>query len=265
MRITTLISGSSGNALYIETKQTRILIDAGQSGKCLSGVLQEGCGLEPGQLDAVFVTHAHRDHILGVGVLSRRYGLPIYATEGTWMEMEPLIGPICPERKEVIGVEKCLEMGDIKIESFATSHDALEPVGYLCSGEGEHIGIATDSGVFTTRMGRKLQNMDCLVLEANHDPQLLMKGPYPWPLKKRIASILGHLSNEKAGQALLRTIGPRTKKVILAHLSEENNRPSLAVETVNNMLKEAQVDLGEVDIMVAPRYRPGPRINISSA
>ncbi len=262
MRIRTLMSGSSGNAIYIETSKTKILIDAGQAGRRLSQALEEGCGVKAGELDAILVTHAHRDHILGAGVMSRRYDLPLYATEGTWCEMESLIGPVAPEWRYYIDTEKTWQIGDIKIEPFPTSHDALEPIGVICSCGQKRVGMATDSGVFTTRMGNVLKNLDCLVLEANHDVKLLNEGPYPWPLKKRIAGVLGHLSNDGAGQALLKICEEKTKNVILAHLSEENNKPSLALETVQEALKSHQVSLENIDIMVAPRHRPGHFVSI---
>lgn len=262
MRICTLMSGSSGNAIYIETKRNKILIDAGQSGKCLAQALDEACGLTPDKLDAILITHSHRDHVAGAGVMSRRYKLPLYATEGTWQEMDPLIGKIEPEWRRFIDSAHSLEIGDIKIESFPTSHDALEPVGFICSSGGKRTGLATDSGVFTTRMANMLNNVDCLILEANHDPEMLIKGSYPWSLKKRISGVLGHLSNPGAGQALLRTLGEKTQKVILAHLSEENNRPQLALDSVEEVMNINRVNLEEVDISVAPRYTPGPLVRL---
>jgi len=257
MKVNTLMSGSSGNAIYIETRRSKVLIDAGQTGKALTQALQEGCGIEPGELDALFITHAHRDHIHGAGVLSRKYDLPIYATEGTWSEMNPLIGPVKPYNMQYFQVGSVVEIGDLRLESFPVSHDALEPVGFRCSMADKTVGIATDSGVFTARMAQALDNVDCLILESNHDREMLHKGPYPWHLKRRIASVVGHLSNEGAGKALLKTMGERTKKVILAHLSEENNRPELALQTVVDLLQENQVTLEDVDITIAPRYKPG--------
>jgi len=257
MKINTLMSGSSGNAIYIETEQSKVLIDAGQTGKGLAQALWEGCQIQPGELDAIFITHAHRDHIQGAGILSRKYDLPLFATEGTWSEMSSLIGKVKPHNIHYIGVGEKTEIQDLQLESFPISHDALEPVGFRCSTADKTVGIATDSGVFTARMAQVLDNVDCLILEANHDLEMLNKGPYPWPLKKRIASVIGHLSNEGAGKALLKTLGERTKEVILAHLSEENNRPPLALQTVQELLEQNQIRLEEVNITVAPRYRPG--------
>ncbi len=262
MEFYTLRSGSSGNAIYIESEGAKVLIDAGLSGKALANAAFQACGIDLAELDALLITHAHRDHILGAGVLARKYKLPVYATEGTWCEMSPLIGPVSSEQKYIIGTKRTWEVGDLKIEAFPVSHDAMEPVGYVLGTGEKNLGVATDSGVMTSRMEKYLRNLDALILEANHDVELLRTGSYPWPLKKRIASILGHLSNESAGQALLRTLGGKTKKVILAHLSEENNKPALALKTVKEELALNQVNLTEVDIFVAPRYEPSPRVSI---
>lgn len=262
MEFYTLRSGSSGNAIYIESEGAKVLIDAGLSGKALANAAFQACGIDLAELDALLITHAHRDHILGAGVLARKYKLPVYATEGTWCEMSPLIGPVSSEQKYIIGTKRTWEVGDLKIEAFPVSHDAMEPVGYVLGTGEKNLGVATDSGVMTSRMEKYLRNLDALILEANHDVELLRTGSYPWPLKKRIASILGHLSNESAGQALLRTLGGKTKKVILAHLSEENNKPALALKTVKEELALNQVNLAEVDIFVAPRYEPSPRVSI---
>jgi phosphoribosyl 1,2-cyclic phosphodiesterase len=256
------MSGSSGNSIYIETSRAKVLIDAGNSGKAIALALNEACGKSLCDLDALLITHGHRDHIMGAGVLARKYKMPVYATEGTWSESGPLIGKIEQEQKRYINVEKSLEIGDLKIEAFPLSHDSIEPVGFHLAEGVKSLGIATDSGVYTSRMEKMLRNVDCLVLEANHDLEMLKNGPYPWPLKKRISSILGHLSNESAGQALLRTLGGNSKHVILAHLSQENNKPSLALETVIKTLEESQFSLDDVDITVAPRYKPGAEVVI---
>lgn len=262
MKICTLMSGSSGNAIYLETKKTKILLDAGQTGKKVTSYLKEATGRTPSELNAILLSHSHRDHYLGAGVLSRRYQLPIYATEGTWFETKNLLGELPSGCEHSIEPGKSWEFEDLKIETFPTSHDALDSVGFIFTEKGKSIGVATDSGVFTTRMEQKLKNMECLILEANHDPDLLQKGPYPWSVKKRIASILGHLSNEGAGQALLKVLGNKTNQVILAHLSQENNKPSLAIDTVKNMLTNNQVAIEELDIFVAPRYQPSPIFNV---
>lgn len=261
MKICTLMSGSSGNAIYIETAETKLLIDAGAPGKKIAQALEQ-VGVDARELDAVVITHAHHDHICGAGVISRRYHLPLYATEGAWQEMAPLIGKVEPPRTCFIEKDKRLEFRDVKLEPFPISHDALDPVGFVVANGNGQLGIATDSGVFTEKMGVKLANMDALILESNHDTQMLHNGPYPWPLKKRIAGALGHLSNDGAAAALTRIIGERTKNVILAHLSEQNNKPELALETVQKALESSRINLREVELSVAPRHLPGRCLEI---
>jgi len=262
MKFCTLMSGSSGNALYVETAKTKVLIDAGKSGKALTQALEEGPGCAPQDLDALLISHEHRDHVLGAGVLARRYHMPLFATQGTWEAMGSQIGPIKEEQKNYIKTNRTLELGDLKIEFFSISHDAQDPVGFLLSQGRKRLGIATDSGVFTSQMAQSLSHADCLVLEANHDPEMLQRGPYPWPLKKRISGEKGHLSNQGAGEALLQTIGANTTRVVLAHLSSENNKPELALQTVENTLEKNHFDLAEVEITVAPRYKPGLLMSI---
>lgn len=262
MKVCTLISGSSGNAIYIETARAKVMIDAGQSGKTISKALEEACGRSLEEIDGLLLTHGHRDHISGAGVLARKYHLPVYATEGTWCELDSLPGSIKDEQKNYICAGESLEIVDLKIEPFPVSHDAMEPVGYLLSAGKKTLGVATDSGVFTAQMARMVTNVDGLVLEANHDLEMLKNGSYPWPLKKRISGILGHLSNDTAGNALLRILGKATRKVMLAHLSTENNHPALALQTVQDILIDNQVNLDEVDITVAPRYKPSAIISI---
>lgn len=263
MKFCTLMSGSSGNAFYVETAQTKIMIDAGKSGKALAQALEIACGRSPEELDALFLSHGHQDHILGAGVMARRYEqLSVYATEGTWGEIEGQIGSIKEEQKHYISDNQTLELGDLKIEFFPVSHDACEPIGFLFTHREKKLGIATDSGVFTPRMAEVLHNVDCLVLEANHDPELLKKGPYPWPLKKRVFSAQGHLSNQQAGLALVQTLGSQTRQVVLTHLSAENNKPALALATVEKTLEKNHFSLKEVEITVAPRHRPSVYLSI---
>ncbi len=263
MQICTLMSGSSGNATYVEASGTKLLIDAGQSGKKIVTALHRACGVNPCELDAILITHAHRDHVCGAGILARKYDLPIYATEGTWFEMKSLIGSVKEERQNVFRTGENFQLGAICIETFPVSHDAMEPVGYICSNKKRRFGIATDSGVFTAQMRKVLNNLDCLILEANHDTEMLHTGPYPWSLKRRVSGAGGHLSNEKAGEALLKVMGKNTKNVVLAHLSEENNNPQLALQTVERVLKEGQIDVEGIEITVAPRYGPGRWIKLS--
>ena len=257
MEYCSLMSGSWGNCHYIEANGTNILIDAGQSGKrILDHMAWAGCCL-PSALSAIVVTHAHRDHVLGVGILARRLQIPIYATEGAWFEMDAIIDKVPAELKRTIDSEEKWTIGSLRIEAYPTSHDALESVGFVVRQGDETLGIATDTGVFTRRMERALQEAQLLVLEANHDLEMLRDGKYPYYLKKRIAGIDGHLSNEDAGAALLRIAGSHLRKVMLAHLSEENNTWEKAYAT-------ACRDLGPdgPDLFIAPRKEPSCWISV---
>lgn len=257
MRYCSLMSGSSGNCHYIEGSQGALMVDAGQSGKRILANAQTALGRPLERLTAILVTHAHRDHVLGVGVLARRFQVPVYATEGTWFEMGPLIGEIPVPLRRVIDLKESFKIGLFEIEAFPTSHDALESVGYILRENGRSLGIATDSGVFSSHMGRRLQDIEGLILESNHDLEMLRKGPYPMHLKRRIASAQGHLSNEDALRALEKIVGPKTRHVVLAHLSEENNRPRLVYEGASAFLETKNIQL-----QVAPRCLPGKWVDL---
>ena len=252
MEYCSLMSGSWGNCHYIRAGETSILIDAGQSGsRILTNMASAGCS--PAEsLSAIVVTHAHRDHITGVGILARRLGIEVYATEGTWFEMGAIAGEIPEGLRKTIDCSEKWSIGSLSLEAFPTSHDALESVGYVVRNGENALGIATDCGVFTSRMERMLRDMRLLILEANHDLDMLRTGKYPGFLKKRIAGIEGHLSNVDAGQALLRMLGDKTERVVLAHLSQENNTSDKALETVGCALAQAGPALS-----VAPRCVPG--------
>ena len=257
MEYCSLMSGSWGNCHFIRAGETSILIDAGQSGKrIMTNMSAAGCGEKPSP-SAILVTHAHSDHISGVGIMARRLGVEVYATEGTWFEMGGLAGEIPAELKRTISCSEQWSIGALDIEAFPTSHDALESVGFVVRNNATAIGIATDIGVFTSRMAQVLQDMQLLVLESNHDMDMLRDGKYPYYLKKRIAGVNGHLSNDDAGRALMKIFGDNTKHVVLAHLSQENNTWEKALDTVGRALPEAAGRLS-----VAPRCTPGEWIEL---
>lgn len=257
MKICTLASGSSGNAIYIEAGNKKVLVDVGISGKSMAKALEDQVGICPTELDAILVTHEHKDHVKGVGIVSRRYDVPIYATEGTWLGMEDCLGKIAEHNRRYLKADDCLELGELKIEACPISHDANDPVGYCFHEKNKSGGVVTDSGIFTARMEEAYKQADCLVIEANHDPKLLATGKYPVYLKKRVASSVGHLSNYAAGHALSRVISDKTKKIILAHLSEENNTPQLALDTIRDILNNKGINLDDQSLTVAPRYQAG--------
>lgn len=265
MKLTTLASGSSGNAIYIGDDGTNILIDCGLTGKKTTAALNQ-MGVDPEKLDGIIVTHEHQDHVKGIGVMSRKYDLPIYTTEKTWAALEGQIGELAEKNKKVLELNKSLELGEIKLEAFSTSHDAVDPIGLTAFKGTEKIGIATDTGRVTAGMNKHFAHCNLMLMEANHDDQMLQKGPYPPHLKKRIKSEDGHLSNNVAGKALAKWIGGNTQQVILAHLSQENNVPYLARKTVEDILIGEGIDVGiDLQVTVAPREESHPVVEIIKA
>ncbi|ABZ83579.1 beta-lactamase protein [Heliomicrobium modesticaldum Ice1] len=237
MRYTTIASGSSGNCAFVEGKQTRLLVDAGLAGKAVEKGLA-AVGVDPRTIDAIVVTHEHIDHIRGVGVLARRYKLPVYASEGCWEGMKHAIGDVPEAQVRLIDPNKKVTLKNLEIEAFPTPHDARAPIGMTIDDGDSRLGIATDIGYVTRGMGRRLIDCQGLIFEANYDPKLLQTGPYPAHLKRRIASDKGHLSNPDAGEALVKLCDGAVRQVLLSHLSQENNRPDLAVHTVASILTE---------------------------
>lgn len=257
METATLLSGSSGNCVYIGTAKTKVLVDAGASGKKIIQALEE-IQIDVREIDALLVTHEHIDHIKGLGILSRRYGIPIYASPKTWEELAS-IGEVAPENKREFAYGQ--QIGDLKVEFFKTSHDAVQPVGMAFYHGEEHVGIATDTGYVTGGMRKYLTGADALVFEANHDEVMLKNGPYPAHLKKRIAGDLGHLANGVAADALTELISGKTENVILAHLSDVNNTPAKAFNAVAAVFREAGIDQ-QVNLTVAPRYQAHQIVSI---
>lgn len=267
MRFSVLASGSTGNALYIETDEVRLLVDAGLSGRQLEQLLAEHrIGLN--QLDAILISHEHIDHVKGVGVLARRYQLPVYANSGTWRAMPAQVGEIPEGQCRVFETGRWFRIGDLEIESFPTSHDAAEPVGF-CFYHGEaKLGLATDLGYVSRKVMEKVRDSHILILEANHDVEMLRMSRYPWEVKRRILSDTGHLSNESAGDALLEILkmGSAIRQVFLAHLSQENNLQELAHLTVEHCLRREQIEVGK-ELTLAATFpdRPTPLKPVSGS
>lgn len=241
MELCSIASGSSGNCICVGTEASHLLVDAGISGKRIETGLNS-VGLKTSEMKAILVTHEHIDHIAGLGVLARRYGLPIYGTQGTLDAIlsvksvgridEALLHPILPEQE--------FEVGDMTVHPISISHDAADPVAYLMKTDSQKVGVITDLGTYDDSLVEKLQDLDILLLEANHDVRMLQTGSYPYPLKQRILGDQGHLSNVLSGQLLGRLLHDRFKAVVLGHLSKENNYAQLAYETVR-----LEVSMGE--------------------
>lgn len=256
MKFATITSGSSGNCIYIEGGNTSLLVDAGCSNRCLKQALA-GFGKTPEQISAILISHEHSDHISGALRFSRRFGIPIYASELTWEKL-PFYHDFFPWERHIF--DYGMEIGDIGLDFFRLSHDAVQPVGFLLAADGQRVGVATDTGIITPSMARLLKDCDGLVIEANHDRDMLLRGPYPYMLKQRVASERGHLSNQQAGEALLALLGPQTRHVLLAHLSETNNRPELALKQVCTALG---LSAAAAAISIAPRFEAHPLIDLA--
>jgi phosphoribosyl 1,2-cyclic phosphodiesterase len=251
LAICMLASGSKGNATYISNGDTSILIDAGLSGVELQRRLVSR-DLVPEQLDAIIVTHEHSDHTQGVGVLSRRYKLPVYINQKTH-QASPRLGSLHETKSFECG--KTFHISNLTIHPFSISHDAEDPVGFTIGQNGTTIAIATDLGIATSMVKEHLKRCALLILEANHDPQMLETGPYPWPLKQRIKSRTGHLSNTSSKILLEELQHENLQHVILAHLSEINNNPQLAFDEVAKALTRCSAKLS-----VADQYTSSPVI-----
>lgn len=249
MQFGTIASGSSGNCLYAGNGKNHLLIDAGISGKRVCQGLAS-FGIAPEQIDGVMVTHEHVDHISGLGVLLRKYHFPVYATEGTirGIQSTKSLGKLPDGLFREIKPGESFNIGNIEIESFRISHDANEPVSYVLKEDKQQLGLVTDLGYYDEHIIEHLKDSDVLYVEANHDIRMVQVGPYPYYLKQRILGNKGHLCNEMAGKLVKELTHQRLKKVILGHLSKENNYPELALETVRQ-----EAGLSGEDIIVAPR------------
>ncbi len=234
-----LASGSRGNAIYVSDGTTAVLFDAGLSGIEIQRRMASR-GLSPDNLDAIVVSHEHNDHVNAVGVLARRFGLPVYINAGTLRAAERL-GALPQAVDFACGT--AFRINTLNIRPFSTSHDAADPVGFTVERDGRKVAIATDLGIVTAMVREHLRGAHILVLEANHDPDMLINGPYSWPLKQRIRSRLGHLSNQDTRELLKSVAHPGLQHVILAHLSETNNTPYKARSEVGLALDDIRVRL----------------------
>lgn len=247
-----LISGSSGNATFISDGKTNLLIDCGMSGKKLKEALH-AIDVMPESIDALLLTHEHIDHTRGAGIVSRRYNIPVYATQGTCSAMD--VGKI--EDVNLVTEETEFEIGSISVKPFAIPHDAKQPVGYCFSVNGEKYSLATDIGKMNTNILNSITGSKKVLLESNHDIEMLRYGSYPFPLKQRILGDFGHLSNELAAKTALYLAQNGTEHIMLGHLSKENNRPEIAMLETYNLLTQSGIKVGnDMTLQVADRYKP---------
>jgi phosphoribosyl 1,2-cyclic phosphodiesterase len=262
IKFCSLYSGSSGNSLFIATEETKILIDAGLSGKRIIEALRS-IGENPSELSAILITHEHSDHTKGAGIISRKFDIPVYANENTWEAMESEISPINAKNKAYFNTGCEFTIGDVLINAFNIPHDAAEPVGYNFFINDKKITVATDIGHINKELLNFFEMSDLILLESNPDIEMLKVGPYPWHLKQRILGERGHLSNEMAGKVIAYLAGKGTKNFLLGHLSRENNFPELAYETVCNRLHEQCIKVNEdITLCVASRDKVGEVINL---
>ncbi len=253
MKFCSLLSSSSGNCTYLSSSKTGVLVDIGASCKTIVQGLAE-LGQHPEKVEAIFITHEHTDHTKGAGVFARKYGTPIYATCATWKQMEKSIGEIPQNCVRVLDTNSFVSVGDIVVQPFSIPHDAVDPVGYSFYIDNQKITTATDIGHVSAELEANLRGSNAVLLESNHDVAMLKGGPYPYPLKQRILSDYGHLSNENCAKLAVLLAQSGTKQFLLGHLSAENNRPDLAYQTVCSYFEQAGVHVGyDVQLCVAPK------------
>lgn len=260
MRLYSIASGSSGNCIYVGDDNTHLLIDAGCSRKKIVAGLN-GIGLTLRDIDAVFITHEHSDHVGGLRVLLKNTDIDVYATAGTFNGIRDgaTKDVMIDHGMNIVRADEPVMIRNLRVDPYHISHDVLEPVCYKVTGSAGSVAVATDLGCFDDYLTDRLAGVDVLLLEANHDIRMLQTGPYPYPLKRRILGDRGHLSNDAAGEFLIRLLHDNLKQVILGHLSAENNLPELAYETVRvgiEMDEACPYHASDFKICVANRLEP---------
>lgn len=256
-----LYSGSSGNSLFVQTENTKLLIDSGVSSKKIETALSN-LNVDPTSIDGILITHEHSDHVKGLGTFAKKFNVPVFINNKTLDCM--------PEQREKLQQNKInnfvvgenFEINDLKIKSFKIPHDAVNPCGFLISKDNKSIGIATDIGHMTTDILKELEPSDFILLESNYEPEILKCSPYPYTLKTRIAGPNGHLPNEEAGKTISCLLKNNLKQAMLGHLSKENNFPELAYKTVVEELISNNYDENSLSLSVASRDVPGNIVEI---
>ena len=259
LEVCVLASGSSGNSIYVASEKTRVLIDAGLSAKQVALRLDQ-IGVVPESINGICVSHEHGDHVAGIRVLQKRHGIPVYANSGTLngIRRHPKSHEI---EARVFQTGSAFEIGDITIEPFSVPHDAYEPVGFRLQTSGTRVGVVTDLGMPTALIREKLRGCQAIIVESNHDEDLLQEAPRPWPLKQRIRSRQGHLSNMDAARLIAESATDALEHVFLAHLSSDCNTPDTAMRTVASQLRLDGLNNINLEISHADRisslWKPG--------
>ncbi len=248
-----LLSSSSGNSVFVTDDTTHILIDCGAPiryiEKCLARL-----GVEPSALSGIFITHAHSDHVAAAGSLAKKYGIPIFATEETFSLSGRYLSTISRKSARIISVGDDIIIGDMVVHVFTIPHDISGAVSYTVKDSETKFGIATDSGHISDEILENLAGCESVIVEANHDVDMLMGGPYPYPLKRRILSDKGHLSNILCGELCVKLASTGTKSFWLGHLSEKNNIPEIAYRTVHGILCDSGYSVGtDIALNVIPK------------
>lgn len=244
MQFSVLASGSTGNSIYVESGEHSFIVDAGLTGKKMEQLFEK-VDRDIKKLSGILVTHEHSDHIKGVGVLARKYNIPVFANEKTWQAMDGLVGNIPIEQRFQFDMETIQTFGSLDIESFAVSHDAADPMFYCFHENDQKLVVITDTGYVSDRMKGIIKGADSFVFESNHDVGMLQMGRYPWSVKRRILSDLGHVSNEDAAVAMSEVVEQKPTRIYLSHLSKDNNMKDLARMSVSQTLQSCGIMPGE--------------------
>ena len=256
-----LYSGSSGNSLFVESKNTKILIDAGVSCKKIEQALQD-IEVDPSTLDGILVTHEHRDHVQSLGTISKKFDLPVFVNQETLDAMPTQKDKIAEKNIKLFKVDDKFEVGDLLIKPFAIPHDAANPCGFNIFKGDQKISIATDIGHMTNGILKNLEDSIFVLLESNYDPEVLKFSRYPYILKSRIAGPNGHLPNETAGKTIAHLLQSGLKQATLGHLSKESNFPELAYKTViDEIISNSNYNENSLKLNVASRDVPGTRFS----
>lgn len=262
LKCCSLYSGSSGNSFFIQSENTKILIDAGVSCKKIETALKNDFKLTLNDIDAIFVTHEHIDHSKSLNLISSKYNLPVFASQGTWNALKEKTDKISNENKKILELDKSFKFKDLRIFPFSTHHDAAEPCGFNIYNNNSKVSVATDLGHIDDRIFNNLKNSSFIMLESNYEPNILKLSSYPYNLKRRISSEHGHLSNSEAGDTISKLMNYGLKDALLIHLSKENNVPEIAYQTVVEKIKCTNSSLNNINLNIAPRNNPSKIFNI---
>ena len=254
-----LYSGSSGNSLFVESENTKLLVDVGVSSKKIEEALAN-LEIDPTSIDGILITHEHSDHVQGLGTFAKKFNLPVFVNEKTLDAMPKQKEKISEKNIKLFNINEKFEIGDLKVKPFSIPHDAANPCGFNIFKDDKKISIATDIGHMTNGILKNLEDSIFIMLESNYDPEVLKYSKYPYQLKTRIAGPDGHLSNELAGKTISYLLNSGLKQAVLGHLSKQSNFPELAYKTVIDEIMCTKYDENSLKLSVASRDIPGNKI-----